>query len=851
MHDPSVPLEWPQSAQPPMASGSVADATSADRPGFAWPSPPYAAYPQARPQVGPEPCELLGLNNGRTQGQLLRFIPNERQVVVNVPPSRNNMPLRLSQFRALKLMRALAVPPRNQEDDNGFAVDQRPRTQFKLVFQGGDELKGTTIGYLHDELGLFLFPPVSESDDSVRRIFFPQEAIAHFEVGEPLGKMLLKDKLVTTGQIEAAAVTQSELRNRRVGDILVEQQVVTVDELMRAIEQQARMPMVRIGEALLALEMVTPEQLEVALEQQRHDRSVPLGELLVRQGVITRAALQSTLARKMGYPVVDVENFAVEPDAVRELPYAVAKRLEVLPLAIRDGRLVVAMEDPTRRDALDELEFITQLKIVPTLTKLGTLVFSIPQVFERYGGDAAGSSSGSDFNLPSFTPDFKLDSIELLNSLEREQTPSKADDRDDDSSVEQSDNSLVRLLNSLIIDAHSQGASDIHIETSPGKEKVRVRFRRDGVLHQQMELPHTYRNALIARIKIMCDLDISERRKPQDGKINFAKFSPQHKLELRVATIPTNNGLEDVVMRLLASSKPIPLEKLGLTEANRKGLETAVARPYGMVLCVGPTGSGKTTTLHSALAHINTPERKIWTAEDPVEITQAGLRQVQVNPKIEWTFAKALRSFLRADPDVIMVGEIRDRETAEIAVEASLTGHLVLSTLHTNSAAETITRLLDMGMDPFNFGDSLLAVLAQRLVRRSCSQCQTRGPLEGPELDELLADYLHVFPKDERPTEDAVLDEWRKVYAQDGKFVRYQSTGCDACGGNGYRGRAGLHELLRVTPGIRRQIQTGARAEEILHTALGDGLRTLRQDGIQKVLQGITTLAEVRATSNA
>ena len=269
----------------------------------------------------------------------------------------------------------------------------------------------------------------------------------------------------------------------------------------------------------------------------------------------------------------------------------------------------------------------------------------------------------------------------------------------DEKPIEQSDNSLVRLINTMIYEAHQQGVSDIHIETQPGREKVRIRFRKDGQLKPYLELPHTYRQALLARIKIMCDLDISERRRPQDGKINFARFVPSCQIELRVATIPTNNNLEDAVLRILASAKPIPLQQLGLSPYNREALEQAIQRPYGMVLCVGPTGSGKTTTLHSALAHINTPDRKIWTAEDPVEITQAGLRQVQVNPKIDWTFARALRAFLRADPDVIMVGEIRDAETAQIAVESSLTGHLVLSTLHTNSAPETVTRLLDMGMD--------------------------------------------------------------------------------------------------------------------------------------------------------
>jgi type II secretory ATPase GspE/PulE/Tfp pilus assembly ATPase PilB-like protein len=440
------------------------------------------------------------------------------------------------------------------------------------------------------------------------------------------------------------------------------------------------------------------------------------------------------------------------------------------------------------------------------------------------------------------------DANKLLESLEQ-QHQSANRDGDEENLIEQSDNSLVRLVHTMIVDAHAQGISDIHIETLPGREKVRIRFRKDGVLKPYLELPHTYRAAVVARIKIMCDLDISERRKPQDGKINFAKFSSQHRLELRVATIPTANGLEDVVMRLLANARALPMGQIGLSEGNYQRLRNAIERPYGMVLCVGPTGSGKTTTLHSALAHLNTAQRKIWTAEDPVEITQAGLRQVQVNPKIDWTFAKALRAFLRADPDVIMVGEIRDRETAQTAVEASLTGHLVMSTLHTNSAPETVTRLLDMGMDPFSFGDSLLAVLAQRLVRKLCPHCRSARNATTEETDELLHHWLHAFPQGSAPTSDQVLADWRSHHGP--HLMHWHAGGCPLCDGSGLRGRAALHELMTVTSVLRRLIQTGARVDELGRQAMADGMRTLRQDGIDKVLAGVTSLAEVKATANA
>ena len=859
MADPSVPLQWPHTepgglsevALPAQeAPGARAVARRAGDGGFEWPTPPFAAYPRPKPQRDPLACEILGLNGSRTVGKVILMVPEDRLAQVLVPPARNAMPLKFSQFKALKLLHAVEVPPRDPAAANDpLSLDQRPRTEFRLVYQSGEESKGTTIGHQESDLGLFLFPPVSDTSDWVRCMFVPREVLSSYEVGDRIGDLLVREHVATADQVEDAVQEQKELRDRRVGDILVAQHIVSAEQLMQAIEQQAKMPMVRIGEALLALDLVTQAQLDEALAQQKNDRSVPLGELLVRKGVVTRAQLQSALARKMGYPLVDVDHFAIEPDAVRKLPLSVARRLEVLPLVLRDGRLIVAMEDPTRRDCIDEVEFITQLKVVPALARVGSLQFALPTAYERFGNQGP---AGRDAGLPPLGMDFELDSSDkLIETLEREGQEQVAREaaREEERPIEQSDNSLVRLINSMIIDAHNQHVSDIHIETYPGKEKVRIRFRKDGVLQPHLELPHTYRSAMIARIKIMCDLDISERRKPQDGKINFAKFSERHKIELRVATIPTNNGLEDVVMRILASAKPIPMEKLGFSERNLKELKAASERPYGMVLCVGPTGSGKTTTLHSVLANINTPERKIWTAEDPVEITQAGLRQVQVNPKIDWTFAKALRAFLRADPDVIMVGEIRDEETAEIAVEASLTGHLVLSTLHTNSAPETVTRLLDMGMDPFNFADSLLAVLAQRLVRRICSSCRTSEPMSEATLNELLDDYLHVFSAENRPEREKVLAEWKGLYGQP-NLLQYHSPGCEKCDHTGFKGRAGLHELLIVTRPIRRLIQTGGRAEELMHLAMSEGMRTLRQDGIAKVLQGVTTLGEVRSTSN-
>ncbi|HEX7865506.1 MAG TPA: ATPase, T2SS/T4P/T4SS family [Variovorax sp.] len=631
-------------------------------------------------------------------------------------------------------------------------------------------------------------------------------------------------------------------------------EVVLPEQLLSALEAQSRTPIARIGEALISLGMVTEEQLRDGLAQQKLEPTVPLGETLVRMGVVSRGQLQTALVRKMGYPLVNLHLFPPAADALRKLPHAVSRRLQVMPLMLHGGRLVIAIDDPTsRHTALDEVEFIAQMKVTPVVGQCLDLDGVLHGAYDKIGEPTSTGALGA-FQVdadPMRPLDFDMaGTSELLQTLEKEGTSAPALS---EAPIEQSDNSLVRMINSMILEAHREGASDIHIESYPGQEKTRIRFRRDGLLYTYLELPPSYRNAIVARVKIMCDLDISEKRNPQDGKINFAKYSPQHRIELRVATIPTNNGLEDVVMRILASAKPIPMNALGLSPDNLAQLTKAVERPYGMVLCVGPTGSGKTTTLHSALMHINTPERKIWTAEDPVEITQTGLRQVQINPRIDWTFAKALRAFVRADPDVIMVGEIRDEETAKTAIEASLTGHLVLSTLHTNSAPETVTRLLDMGMDPFNFADSLLAVLAQRLVRRLCTQCTTSAPASPETVNELLDDYMHAFggaQQHDPGQRQVVLAGWVQRHGRDGRLHTYTSKGCKHCGDTGFKGRVGIHELMSMSKTLRRLVQTGARAEELQQAALQEGMRTLRQDGIEKVLAGQTTVEEVRATSN-
>jgi type II secretory ATPase GspE/PulE/Tfp pilus assembly ATPase PilB-like protein len=423
-----------------------------------------------------------------------------------------------------------------------------------------------------------------------------------------------------------------------------------------------------------------------------------------------------------------------------------------------------------------------------------------------------------------------LSSIEeIIGQLEEEE----AEIEEAEKGVTEEDSAIVQMVNKIILDAYERNASDIHVEPYPGKKHTEVRFRVDGTCQLYQTVPYQHRSAVVSRIKIMSDLDIAERRKPQDGKIKFKKYGGKD-IELRVATVPTAGGMEDVVLRILQAGEPIPLDKMGFAEHCFESFISVITKPYGMILVVGPTGSGKTTTLHSALAYINKPDVKIWTAEDPVEITQAGLRQVQTQAKIGFSFAEAMRSFLRADPDVIMVGEMRDEETAHIGIEASLTGHLLFSTLHTNSAPESITRLLDMGMDPFNFADAILAILAQRLVRTLCKNCRKAYHPSQPEYDELVREFGEKeFPKmlNIPYTDDLMLNK---------------AVGCQQCSNTGYRGRTGIHELLMGTDEMKRLIQQKSSMDFIREQAIEDGMRTLKQDGIDKIFAGHTDLREVR-----
>ncbi|HEV8660776.1 MAG TPA: GspE/PulE family protein [Thermoanaerobaculia bacterium] len=510
----------------------------------------------------------------------------------------------------------------------------------------------------------------------------------------------------------------------------------------------------------------------------------------------------------------------IAADLRERVPSDMWKKYTCAPVERRPGVLVIAVDDP---------QDLTRLDGIRAMNLSGRYDFIVGLKSEILQYIATSYNEKLDSEVTVGEGDLaKI--IETLGDGEAEVEEEKKDEGGPE--IDETDSGIVRLANQLIIEAAARGASDIHIEPDGAKNPCLIRLRIDGDCVKFMEIPGQHRNALVQRLKIMARLDISERRKPQDGKIRF-KYA-KGAIELRVATIPTANQNEDVVMRILAASKPLPIEKMGFSEYNLTKFKEILAKPYGICLVVGPTGSGKTTTLHSALGSINTEDMKIWTAEDPVEITQKGLRQVQVQPKIDFTFAAAMRSFLRADPDVIMVGEMRDHETAAIGVEASLTGHLVFSTLHTNSAPETISRLLDMDIDPFNFADALLGIMAQRLVRTLCPKCKEPYHPTVQEFNEIVeaygADYFDRTGIDYSP-----------------ELTLYKPKGCANCNNTGFKGRMGVHELLAGTDEVKTAVQRRAPINELRKIALDQGMRTLLQDALEKMFKGIVDYKQARS----
>jgi type IV pilus assembly protein PilB len=581
---------------------------------------------------------------------------------------------------------------------------------------------------------------------------------------------------------------------------------------------------VRIGELLLKEKRITPEQLQDALNYQRTTGG-KLGANLVKLGYVKDEDITALLSKQYGVPSIALNQFEIDPAVIKLVPAETARKYQIVPLSRAGATLTIAMTDPTNVFAMDDVKFMTGYNVEPVVASEIALLDSI----DKYYGVAAQAAAKAANNTPApgesalEVAQRALDDMPMLTASDDVEVIEELEEISAETLSRQGEEApVIKLVNVVLMSAISKGASDIHIE--PYEKEYRIRYRIDGILYNIMSPPLKMRDAITSRIKIMAKLDIAEKRLPQDGriKIRFTDNGTPKDIDFRVSCLPTLFG-EKIVMRLLDKSKlMLDMTKLGFEDESLQKLDTAINKPWGMVLVTGPTGSGKTNTLYSSIAKINTIETNIMTAEDPVEFNLLGVNQVQVRENIGLNFAAALRSFLRQDPNIILVGEIRDFETAEIAVKAALTGHLVLSTLHTNDAPSTINRLMNMGIEPFLVASSLNLVCAQRLVRRICTNCKVEDPVAPQALEQM------GFTSEDAKTVTPV-----------------KGAGCEKCNKTGYKGRVGLYEVMEITDELRELILVGASSLELRRKAVEEGMITLRGSGLRKVKLGVTTLEEV------
>ena len=627
-----------------------------------------------------------------------------------------------------------------------------------------------------------------------------------------LCEILKKKGLIRSSDIQNSLEKQQSLKSRRVGEIISEQNKISIKNVEAALQRSCKNaiipPNIRVGDILIEEGLVTRQQVDEALASQQSGRKKKIGQLLIECGLVSEDQILSALSTKFRMRFVSLEDITPHQKALNALPGDLIRKLHILPIEYIDDRLVVATSNPTDSSISNIIRFSTNQKL---------------ELVVATSNDIAAATKR-------YIPE-QEDIVKLVTRDSEESSVITEEEETEDPVLKESDSQIVRLCNQILIDAYEKNASDIHFEPGTRNGLLIIRYRTEGFCKVVHRIPSMYKKPLISRLKIISGLDITEHRKPQSGKILLSVKN--NKVEYRVEITPTVGGNEDAVLRVLSGSKTYPLGDMGFSQENLDNIKKILLKPYGIFLCVGPTGSGKTTTLHSALDYINSPIRKIWTVEDPVEITQPGLRQVQVNPKAGYTFQQALRSFLRADPDVIMIGEMRDSETAKIAIQASLTGHFVLSTLHTNSAPETIVRLTEMGIDPLNFSDALLGILSQRLTLTLCDHCKKPYHPGNEEYTELVdtygADWFKTHKMEEH-TDD---------------FTLMKRVGCERCDSSGYKGRIALHELLMGTEQAKTAIKKKYSAAEIENRSLAENMKTMKMDGIRKVFLGITVLNQV------
>ena len=734
------------------------------------------------------------LMDGQVLNGRLKRLESGGVLGLQLEPEGTALEVPLAKLRVLKFpsIAAPSTPPLKAIEDKGGEILPPPPTQaFRIVFTDGKTLSGEMKGLVVDELGLHMFQ--KEQDGRFARIFVPHAVVRDYHVGRRLGEALLKEQRIKEDQLHAALRRQQELRQRKLGEYIRRRAVVSAAELRQALEIQKHHPPERLGEVLIEEGIISPKQLQEALAAQRRDRSKKLGDILVEMGALTPEELHITMAHNLGIPFVRLRNFDVDPRVLKLVSIEIARKHALFPLLLVDDRLVVAMADPFDMEAVHLLRFTTGYLVEVAVATREDILWAIDRYYPEVDSAAA------------------IEELEDIRPVGEEE-PGGA--RVEDIERMAKEKPIIRLVNGIILDAINMRASDVHIRAA--EKGVELFYRINGVLKKIRDMDKRLLPAIVTRIKILGRMNIAERRLPQDGRTRVSHRGSV--IDLRISVIPTVEG-ESVVIRILDTRFGLKsLDSIGFNDADRRRIGDLLSRSYGMFLVTGPTGSGKTTTLYAALNEVKKRDVNIVTVEDPVEYHIDGIEQIQAYTAPGYTFAEALKHILRHDPDVIMIGEIRDEETAHIAVKSALTGHLVLSTLHTNSTATTVTRLLDMGVQAYLIASTLIGVLAQRLVRRNCPHC--------------------LEPEDADPTMRRILG-----VAEDEIF--YHGRGCDQCNQTGFSDRVAVYELMLINEKIRRLIAPGATHEAIEKEAIAEGMVPLTEEALQLARQRAIPLAEV------
>lgn len=753
--------------------------------------PPAPLYVTDGPEALQDADVVAQLMDGeKLRGSLLRLDERGR-LIIRSREDRKVRDIPFSNLRSLLFSKGLpaATRPHPIQARGGTMLTSKKPQRFRIVYRDGKVLTGQAQGALMDEKGLHLFQLGKES--RFVRLFVPLQVVKDHQLSSRIGEALLEEKAVSEQQLTDAVEAQGALRQKKIGEYLQSSVVLTPADLRRALDQQANQPSKRIGDLLRHNGLITERQLNVALEEQKRDRSKKLGDILVEMEALSAEALHITLARTLGIPFVKLRTFDIDPEVISLVTVDLAEKHTLIPLLLHQDRLIVAMESPMDTATLSLLRFTTG-RSTETAVATGE---DIRWAINKYYGSRESAEALKELGLSDTEEGVGAKTVEEVERMGTEKP-------------------VIRLVNSIIVDAISQHASDIHIR--PTEQQVDLFFRLNGTLKKIRSYSKKLLPAMVSRIKILGRMNIAERRLPQDGQTRVSNAGAL--VDLRISVIPTVEG-ESVVIRILDVRVGLKsLDQIGFSERDQAVFADMLRKSYGMVLVTGPTGSGKSTTLYAALVDVKKQNVNIVTVEDPVEYHIDGIEQIQAYTAPGYTFAKALRHILRHDPDVIMIGEIRDEETGKIAIQSALTGHLVLSTLHTNDAASSVTRLLEMGVQPYLLSATLVGVVAQRLVRRNCEHCMV---------------------------EEDVDPGVRKVLAVAEEEVFYRGKGCDYCNHTGYSGRLAVYELLSVSESLRDLLVEDVNADEIHRLAVSEGMVPLTDNAIALARQGVTSLNEV------